>query len=32
MPSLVSECGGLKCESVGTADLLLDHCKSRWRM
>ena len=29
MPSLVSEGGGLVCESVGKADLLSDHFKSK---
>ena len=29
MPPLVSEGGGLVCESVGKADLLLDHFDSQ---
>ena len=29
MPSLVSEGGGLVCESVGKADLLLDYFDSK---
>ena len=29
LPLLVSECGGLVCESVGKADLLSDHFDSK---
>ena len=29
LPPLVSECGGLLCESVGKADLLSDHFESK---